>query len=68
MSWYEILGRAKYFYKKKHITDNVSETGCVGAAMLAGIGAGHFINAQEACNQIIKPISVTEPNSSNVEK
>ncbi len=49
------------------VTTNVSETGCVGAAILAGIGAKHFNSAKEACNQIIKPISVTEPNKKQVE-
>jgi len=53
-------------YDAKIVTTNVSETGCVGAAIMAGIGAGHFKNAEEACNQIIKPISVTEPISNNV--
>ncbi len=48
------------------VTTNISETGCVGAAILAGIGAGHFKNAKEACSQIIKPISVTEPDSKHV--
>jgi len=54
-------------YNASIVTTNVSETGCVGAAMLAAIGAGHFKNAVEACNQIIKPLSVTEPNPKNVE-
>jgi len=53
-------------YNASIVTTNVSETGCVGAAILAGIGAGHFKNAKEACGQIIKPISVTEPNSKHV--
>lgn len=55
-------------YNANIVTTNVSETGCVGAAIMAGIGAGHFKNAEEACKQIIKPISVTEPNSSSVAK
>jgi xylulokinase len=54
-------------YDASIVTTNVSETGCVGAAMLAAIGAGHFKDAEEACNQIIKPISVTEPQRKNVE-
>lgn len=54
-------------YNASIVTTNVSETGCVGAAMLAAIGAGHFKDAEEACNQIIKPISVTEPQPKNVE-
>lgn len=54
-------------YNASIVTTNVSETGCVGAAILAGIGAGHFKNAEEACKQIIKPVSVTEPINKNVE-
>jgi len=53
-------------YNANIVTTNISETGCVGAAILAGIGAGHFKNAEEACSRIIKPISVTEPNAKNV--
>lgn len=53
-------------YNANIVTTNVTETGCVGAAILAGIGAGHFKNAKEACTQIIKPLSVTEPNKHNV--
>ena len=48
-------------YDASIVTTNVSETGCVGAAMLAAIGAKHFKDAEEACSQVIKPISVTEP-------
>jgi len=44
----------------------VSETGCVGAAMLAAIGANHFKDAEEASSQVIKPLSVTEPNRDQV--
>ena len=53
-------------YNANVVTTNVSETGCVGAAILAGIGAGHFKDAKEACDQMIKPISVTKPNSKHV--
>ena len=53
-------------YNASIVTTNVSETGCVGAAMLAAIGAKHFSDAKEACSQIIKPISVTEPNQQKV--
>jgi len=53
-------------YDASIVTTNVSETGCVGAAMLAAIGANHFKDAEEACSQIIKPISVTEPNHDQV--
>ena len=49
------------------VKTNVSETGCVGAAILAAIGSGHFRDAEEACNQIIKPISFTEPIMRNTE-
>lgn len=55
-------------YNARIVTTNVSETGCVGAAMLAAIGAGYFKDAEEACTQIIKPLSVTEPLKKNVDK
>lgn len=48
------------------IRTNISETGCVGAAMLAAIGAGHFKDAEEATNRIIKPIDITNPKPENV--
>jgi len=54
-------------YNANIVTTNVSETGCVGAAILAGIGAGHFKDAKEACDRFIKPVSVTEPNVDHVE-
>ena len=55
-------------YNANIVTTNVTETGCVGAAILAGIGAGHFKNAEEACSSIIKPVSVTEPIKDNVSR
>jgi len=54
-------------YNASIVTTNVSETGCVGAAMLAMIGSKHFKDAEEACSNIIKPISVTKPNTKHVE-
>jgi xylulokinase len=53
-------------YDASIVTTNISETGCVGAAMMAAIGSGHFKDAEEACSQIIKPISVTVPDKNNV--
>lgn len=55
-------------YNANIVTTNISETGCVGAAMLAAIGAGHFKNAEEACSRIIKPVSITEPQKDNVSR
>lgn len=54
-------------YNASVVTTNVEETGCVGAAILAGVGAGHFDSIESACDQIIKPVSVTEPIAKNVE-
>ena len=54
-------------YNASIVTTNISETGCVGAAMLAAIGAKHYKDAEEACSQVIKPISVTEPDLDQVE-
>ena len=53
-------------YDASIITTNITETGCVGAAILAGIGAGYFKDAKEACGRMIKPVSVTEPIKNNV--
>lgn len=53
-------------YNANIVTTNITETGCVGDAILAGIGAGYFKDAKEACTQIIKPLSVNEPDKHSV--
>ncbi len=43
-------------------TTNISEGGCVGAAILAGVGAGAYASVQEACDQLVKTVAVVEPD------
>lgn len=48
------------------VTNLVKEQGCVGAAILAGVGVGIFSNCEEACSRIVRfRDEVTEPNASN---
>jgi xylulokinase len=41
------------------------EAGCLGAALIAGTGAGQFSNYEEAVNQIVKTKETYYPNSEN---
>lgn len=50
------------------VVNNVEETGCVGAAILAGLCAGVYSSADEACGKILKPIAVVEPIEANVRR
>lgn len=48
------------------VTNLVKEQGCVGAAILAGVGVGVFSDYEEACSWIVRfGDEVTEPNASN---
>lgn len=49
------------------ITTNVEEGPAVGAAILASVGSGFYSTVEEACNEIIKPLSKTEPIKKNAE-
>jgi len=48
-------------------TTNVGESGCIGAAILAGVGAGHYSSVQEASDEIVGVVSEIEPNKRNAE-
>ncbi|MBN1299515.1 MAG: hypothetical protein JW997_07505 [Actinobacteria bacterium] len=48
------------------LTVNLSERPAGGAAILAAVGSGAFNNLSEACNNIIKITSYTEPIKENV--
>lgn len=48
------------------VTSLVREQGCVGAAMLAGVGTGVFSDLQEACGRIVRfSDQVTTPDEGN---
>jgi len=53
--------------KKKIFALEVSETGCLGAAILAGIGIGCFNNANEAVQKYVKVRKEFTPNQEMVE-
>jgi xylulokinase len=40
----------------------VSETGCLGAAMYAGVGAGVYKDCRDAARKVVRLGSVYEPN------
>ena len=40
----------------------------LGAAILAGVGAGIYMNVEEACEKMIKFNAPEPPNAGNVEK
>ena len=48
------------------VTNLVKEQGCVGAAILAGVGVGVFSDYEEACGQIVRfHDEVTKPDAAN---
>lgn len=48
------------------VTSLVKEQGCVGAAMIAGVGTGVFSGYEQACSQIVRfSDEVTEPDARN---
>lgn len=50
------------------VVNNVEETGCVGAAIIAGLCVGGYQNVQKACEQILTPVSIVEPNQEQVQR
>lgn len=48
------------------ITTNVDEGPGVGAAILAGVGSGYYSSVEEACKEIVKPLTTTQPIRQNV--
>jgi xylulokinase len=53
-------------YNASVVTMNIEEGPAAGAAMMAAVGAGCFKSIQEACDAILKRVSITEPIVSNV--
>jgi len=50
------------------IVNNVKETGCMGAAILAGVCAGEYQDIESACAAILKPMTIVDPIPENVQK
>ena len=50
---------------KPIITVKNQDSGCLGAAILAGVGTGIFDSVQEACEKIIEKDRYVEPNHEN---
>ena len=55
-------------YKANIITTNIDEGPAAGAAIMAAVGAGEFSSIEEACDSILKVVSVTEPIVENVKR
>ncbi len=53
-------------YNASVVTMNIEEGPAAGAAIMAAVGAGRFKNIEEACDTILKPVSITDPISANV--
>lgn len=53
-------------YNASVVTMNIEEGPAAGAAIMAAVGAGYFKSIQEACDTILKPVSVTDPINKNV--
>jgi len=53
-------------YNANVLSMNMEEGPAAGGAILASVGAGEFSNVKEACGQLLKVVSVTEPNRENV--
>ncbi|MBI2299320.1 MAG: xylulokinase [Armatimonadetes bacterium] len=47
-------------------TINIEEGPALGVALLAGVGAGIWESVESACDQVIRTVSVTEPNPDNM--
>ena len=52
-------------FNARVITMNMEEGPAAGAAILAGVAAGHFAGVNEGCDAILKPVSAAEPNQKN---
>ena len=55
----DILGR-------ELLTLAETEGAALGAAMLAAVGAGHYVNVREAARALIRPTGRTEPDAARV--
>jgi len=54
-------------YNATVVTTNMEEGPSAGAAILAAVGSGTYASVGEACEQIVKVVSHTEPVTKNVE-
>ena len=54
-------------YNATVVTTNLEEGPAAGAAILAAVGSGTYSSVGEACDQIVKVVSHTEPVAKNVE-
>jgi xylulokinase len=52
-------------YNAEVITTNVEEAPATGVAILAAAGTKYFGSVKEACQAVVKPVSVTEPDVKN---
>jgi xylulokinase len=50
------------------VTVNTSEGAALGAALLAGVGAGHWKTIQESCQAAIRTVESTQPQPTEVGK
>jgi len=48
---------------KEVATLNVRETGCLGGAILAGVGAGVYDSISQAVSQLVREVTVYQPNA-----
>jgi xylulokinase len=53
-------------YNASVVTMNIEEGPAAGAAMMAAVGCGYFKSIEEACETILKPVSITDPINKNV--
>ncbi len=50
------------------VTVNTTEGAAFGAALLAGVGAGHWTTVQESCQAAIRTVESTQPQPAAVRK
>src|SRR5687767_11577253 len=62
--WRQILASV---LEAELVTVNTTEGAAFGAALLAGVGAGAWVDVQSACNEVIKITGTTQPNPQEIE-
>lgn len=62
--WRQILASV---LNSELVTVNTSESGAYGAALLAGVGAGAWVDITSACRECIKITGSTQPDPSQVD-
>lgn len=55
-------------YNANVLTMNMEEGPAAGGAIMAAVGSGHFASIEEACGELVKVSSVTEPIKENVKR